>query len=96
MPERRCAGVHGGVRDRDRRRDRGRPLATAAARSVDDLTIIAKTFERPRNARAHGVLLTVYDQQFSCLHAQPKFDSRYQAFRQDVGPDLAYLSRKWT
>ena len=46
--------------------------------------------------RAYGVLLTVYDQRFSCLHAQPKFDARYQAFRQDVGPDLAYLSRKWT
>ena len=46
--------------------------------------------------RAYGVLLTVYDQQFSCLHAQPKFNARYQGFRQDVGPDMVYLSRKWT
>jgi glycosyltransferase involved in cell wall biosynthesis len=46
--------------------------------------------------RAYGVLLTVHDQEFSCLHAQPKFNTHYQGFRQDVGPDLAYLSRKWT
>jgi len=46
--------------------------------------------------RAHGVLLTVQDPAFHCLHAQPKFDARYQSFRTNTGPDLAYLSRKWS
>lgn len=45
--------------------------------------------------RAYGVLLTVYDRQFYCLHAQPKFDARYQAFRTDTGADFRYLGRKW-
>ncbi len=45
--------------------------------------------------RAYGALLTVYDRQFYCLHAQPKFDGRYQAFRTDTGADFAYLARKW-
>lgn len=45
--------------------------------------------------RAYGTLLTVFDQQFTCLHAQPKFNASYQAFRRDVGADLSYLAQKW-
>lgn len=45
--------------------------------------------------RAHGVLLTVHDPQFYCLHAQPKFDAHYQQFRGDTHADLRYLGRKW-
>lgn len=46
--------------------------------------------------RCYGTLLTVFDQQFSCLHAQPKFNASYQAFRRDVGADLSYLAQKWS
>ncbi|MEO5746853.1 MAG: glycosyltransferase [Ornithinibacter sp.] len=45
--------------------------------------------------RAYGVLLSVQDPQFSCLHAQPKFNATYQSFRQDCGADFGYLSQKW-
>ena len=45
--------------------------------------------------RAYGTLLTVFDRQFTCLHAQPKFNAPYQAFRRDVGADLSYLAQKW-
>lgn len=44
---------------------------------------------------AYGVLLTVYDQRFYCLHAQPKFNRHYQSFRGDYGADLQYLREKW-
>ncbi len=46
--------------------------------------------------RAYGVLLTVYDKQFYCLHAQPKFNTHYQNFRCDYGADIVYLNRKWS
>lgn len=46
--------------------------------------------------RAHGVLLTVQDKNFYCLHAQPKFDAHYQAFRGDTDSDNRYLNRKWS
>lgn len=46
--------------------------------------------------RAYGVLLTVYDKQFYCLHAQPKFNNHYQSFRRDYGADMVYLNRKWS
>lgn len=46
--------------------------------------------------RAFGVLLTVYDKRFYCLHAQPKFNKHYQSFRGDYGADLHYLRQKWT
>ncbi len=45
--------------------------------------------------RAYGVLVSVQDKDFTCLHAQPKFNATYQSFRQDCGADLAYLSQKW-
>jgi glycosyltransferase involved in cell wall biosynthesis len=45
--------------------------------------------------RAYGTLLTVFDRQFTCLHAQPKFNATYQAFRRDVAADLSYLGQKW-
>ena len=41
-------------------------------------------------------LLTVYDKQFYCLHAQPKFNTHYQNFRRDYGADMVYLSQKWS
>jgi len=46
--------------------------------------------------RAYGVLLTVYDKQFYCLHAQPKFNAHYQSFRRDHGAEVAHLNRKWS
>lgn len=45
--------------------------------------------------RAYGVLVTVYDKRFYCLHAQPKFNRHYQSFRRDYGADLQYLGEKW-
>ncbi|MDO5737283.1 MAG: glycosyltransferase [Propionibacteriaceae bacterium] len=46
--------------------------------------------------RAYGILLTVHDEGFYCLHAQPKFDEHYQSFRRDTDADFRYLHRKWS
>lgn len=46
--------------------------------------------------RAYGVLVTVYDRDFTCLHdTRSKFDAHYQRFRRDYGADAAYINQKW-
>ena len=41
--------------------------------------------------RARGVLVTGFDEQFSCLHAQTPFDSAYMSKREDYAADEALL-----
>lgn len=45
--------------------------------------------------RARGVLVTVYDDQFRCLHAQSPFDRRYMKHRDDSANDSALLQKRY-
>lgn len=45
---------------------------------------------------AYGRLLCVQDPAWRCLHDHTYFDSAYQAFRNDVAADEAYLATKWS
>lgn len=41
--------------------------------------------------RARGVLVTAFDERFSCLHAQAPFDAAYMSKREDYAADEALL-----
>jgi hypothetical protein len=45
--------------------------------------------------RALGVLVTVFDADLRCLHAQTPFDARYMAHRMDDAGDRALLAARW-
>ncbi len=45
--------------------------------------------------RARGVLLTVYDDEFRCLHAQAPFDAAYMKARNDLVSDAALLRARY-
>lgn len=44
---------------------------------------------------AYGRLVCVQDRDWRCLHAKTIFDDHYQAFRNDLAADAAYLAQKW-
>jgi glycosyltransferase involved in cell wall biosynthesis len=46
--------------------------------------------------RAHGKLLTAFDDRFTCLHAMTPFDDAYMRHRSDVARYQAYLAMKWS
>lgn len=46
-------------------------------------------------SRASGVLVSVQHAQVVAYHAQTPFDRGYASYREDVGADFAYLTRKW-
>jgi glycosyltransferase involved in cell wall biosynthesis len=45
--------------------------------------------------RARGILLTVYNAQLCCLHAQVFMNARYRAARNDTAADMRYLRAKY-
>lgn len=45
--------------------------------------------------RARGVLTSVYDDGWSCLHARTPFDAAYRRSRMAVGADLAVIESRW-
>ncbi len=45
--------------------------------------------------RARGILLTVYNENFSCLHAPTPFDGKYMKFRNDCAVEKLILMRKY-
>lgn len=45
--------------------------------------------------RARGVLVTAYDDEFRCLHAQRPFDREYMRSRMDVAADAAVLHQRY-
>lgn len=45
--------------------------------------------------RARGVLTTVYDHGWSCLHARTPFDAAYRRSRMDMGADLEVIERRY-
>lgn len=45
--------------------------------------------------RARGVLLTVYDEKFACLHAPTPFDGKYMKFRNDCAVERLILIKKY-
>lgn len=45
--------------------------------------------------RARGVITTVYDEGWSCLHARTPFDAAYERSRLDVQADLELIERRW-
>jgi glycosyltransferase involved in cell wall biosynthesis len=44
---------------------------------------------------ARGVLLTVYNEGLTCLHARTPFDGDYMAYRRDFGDAGAVINAKW-
>jgi glycosyltransferase involved in cell wall biosynthesis len=46
--------------------------------------------------RALGVLVTVFDDELRCFHAQTPFDRAYMAHRLDVARDRAILAARWS
>lgn len=45
--------------------------------------------------RARGVLVSVYNPQLRCFHAQTPFDRRYMQHRGDLAADIALLRRRY-
>ncbi|WP_417913585.1 glycosyltransferase family 2 protein [Candidatus Electronema sp. JM] len=45
--------------------------------------------------RARGVLLTVYDEKFACLHAPTPFDGKYMKLRNDCAVERFILMKKY-
>jgi hypothetical protein len=45
--------------------------------------------------RALGKLVSVFDRELRCLHAQTPFDEAYMVHRRDVVQDLAVLAARW-
>lgn len=45
--------------------------------------------------RARGVLVSVYNPQLRCFHAQTPFDRRYMQHRGDLAADMALLRRRY-
>ena len=45
--------------------------------------------------RARGVLLTVYNENFACLHAPTPFDGKYMKFRNDCAIDRLIIMKKF-
>jgi glycosyltransferase involved in cell wall biosynthesis len=45
--------------------------------------------------RARGVLTTVYDEGWSCLHARTPFDAAYRRSRMNMGADSEVIRRRW-
>ena len=45
--------------------------------------------------RSRGVLVTAYDDQFRCLHAQTPFDRRYMQHRMDLAADATVLQERY-
>ena len=46
-------------------------------------------------SRAAGRIVAVLDSESRVYHVRTPFKARYTAYREDVGPDLAYLQRRW-
>ncbi|WP_159898485.1 hypothetical protein [Ornithinibacter aureus] len=65
--------------------DGTRPSPTAFASSGG--TTASSAWTTTTSSPAYGIHLTVFDRQFTCLHAQPEFNAPYQAFRRDVVAD---------
>jgi hypothetical protein len=45
--------------------------------------------------RARGVLVTAYDDEFRCLHAQTPFDREYMRCRSDLDADAELLRARY-
>jgi glycosyltransferase involved in cell wall biosynthesis len=45
--------------------------------------------------RARGVLVTVYDDGWSCLHARTPFDAAYRRSRMDMKGDAEVIEQRW-